>query len=217
MIPACLVIRENPVDLVTAMAPRFKKPKSPLGSYEFTGGTTLYKIEINEGQFGRVDLTESAGVKITSNNPKVVPMDDPVFRQTNIGQGVTQIEFFGLSGADTSMLEARRDGNVVTVLQIHVRSINGKRAFFQLAEPQMALHAPDTPVHYKLKYSATISWSMTPDDIGELVAKKGSMKHLVLSSHGSGDPKDGVFLNLGRGFRDQNDFNQFGMRVLEPV
>ena len=196
------------------MPPRFKIPAARRGTYSSTETGHLYKVTVTEGAFGRVELTEPAGLSVTSNNPKVVPMDDAVFRRTNNG-GVMQIDFYGLSGTDTSMLEARRNQELVAHLQLHVQSIGGKRAFFQLEEPQLALHAPDTPVKYKLKYAEMVARDKSAEDIGYLVARRTAVNHLVISAHSAVDR--GVFLDLGTGFRTAQDFEVLGKACYPAV
>ena len=168
----------------------FKKPTSGLeGSYDIQpGSTSVWRVRINEGQHGSIVLTSAEGLSIASNNPGIVPNDAAVFERKALANGSVQLRFYGLAaerkGPGTAMLEARRSGSVVAYMQIQVQSIGGKRAFFQLDQPQMALNATDSPVKYAMKYSETIPRSLSPSEIISRVLAKGSLQHLVLSCHG---------------------------------
>jgi hypothetical protein len=202
------------VSSATTMAAHFKKPSpgtlGPLGSYDTqSGSTSVWRVRLHEGQFGRVALTESSGLTVASNNPGAVPNEDAVFKQTTLAGGTRVIDFYGLSGGsaggtNTAMLEARRADDVVTYMQIQVASIANKRAFFTLDAPSMALNASRTPVRYSMKYTETISGGTSPRDVLQKVADKSNLQHLVISCHGQPESAKGPYLELGSGFRDED-------------
>ncbi|MEP7048919.1 MAG: hypothetical protein ABJB12_01140 [Pseudomonadota bacterium] len=142
-------------------------------------------------------------MKISSNNSQVVPNDAGVFDLTEVQGKNGVLELFGLS-AGTAMVEARdSSGNVVTYVQVQVESIGGKHAYFKLAEPSMAINAPNSPVKYATHVTKTIPFGTDAADVLDLVAKQSNLRHLVMSCHGYGDPDRGPYLDLGSGFRDE--------------
>jgi len=182
--------------------------QKPLGQYDVKGGS-LWRIRINEGQHGRVFVSEGTDLKISSNNAQVVPNDASVFNITDAHGRSGVLNFFGLS-AGVSMLEARdTQGNVVAYIQLDVASIGGKHAYFELEQPSMALNAADSPVKYQMKYSLKVSAGTSVREVITAVAAKSGLRHLTISCHGYGDPSLGPFLVLGQGFRTLEDAAEF--------
>jgi len=180
----------------------------PLGKYDVKGGA-LWRVRVNEGQRGRVFVSEGTHLKISSNNSQVVPNDASVFNVTDTQGKSGVLNFYGLS-AGISMLEARdAQGSVVAYVQLEVDSISGKRAYFQLDQPSMSLNAPDTPVRYQMKYSLKVSKDTSVDEVIAAVATKSHLRHLVISCHGYGDSSQGPFLVIGKGFREVKDAKKF--------
>jgi len=179
--------------------PHFAVPSAnPSGNYDIRSGA-VWRLRINEGQRGRIAIRDGASLSITSNNGQVVPNDDVVFGLVERLGNNAVLELFGLS-AGTSMIEARDGGgNVVAYVQVQVASIGGKHAFFKLAEPSMALHSPDTPVKYQMKYTATVPTNKSPSEVLDLVVQKNHLRHLVFSCHGAADGNPLVI--MGTGFR----------------
>ena len=182
--------------------------QKPLGQYDVKGGS-LWRIRINEGQHGRVFVSEGTDLKITSNNSQVVPNDAAVFNLSDAHGRSGVLNFFGLS-AGVSMLEARdATGNVVAYIQLDVASIGGKHAYFELEQPSMALNASDSPVKYQMKYTLKVSPAMSVREIIAAAVAKSHLRHLTISCHGYGDPSLGPFLVIGQGFRTMDDAAEF--------
>jgi len=182
--------------------------QKPLGQYDVKAGS-LWRIRINEGQHGRVFVSEGTDLKISSNNSQVVPNDESVFNITDTHGRSGVLNFFGLS-AGVAMLEARDTaGNVVAYIQLDVASIGGKHAYFELEQPSMALNASDSPVRYQMKYSLKVTPAMSVREIIAAVVAKSQLRHLTISCHGYGDPSLGPFLVLGQGFRTMEDASAF--------
>src|SRR6478609_7363930 len=152
----------NEHDIWSVMA-KFAVPSAaqkPLGQYDVKNGS-LWRVRVNEGQHGRVFVSEGTDLKISSNNAQVVPNDEVVFNITDAHGRSGVLNFFGLSPG-ISMLEARDSmGNVVAYIQLDVASIGGKHAYFELEQPSMALNAADTPVRYQMRYSVEVTADMT--------------------------------------------------------
>jgi hypothetical protein len=182
--------------------PHFSVPSSnPSGNYDIRSGA-VWRLRINEGQRGRIAIRDGARLEIASNNGQVVPNDDAVFVLVEQVGNNAVLELFGLS-AGTSMIEARdASGSVVAYVQVQVASIGGKHAFFKLNQPSMALHSPDTPVKYDMKYVKTVPFNVSPADALDFAVQKSHLAHLVFSCHGSGDGNP--YLVLGTGFRDED-------------
>jgi hypothetical protein len=187
------------------MAAQFKKPPSaPLGQYDVQPGSiSVWRIRIHEGQHGRIALFGAPSARVRSNNPIVVPNDDSVFSVVD-QRGLRLVDFYGLSSG-TSIIEARDvDNEVVAYVQVQVVSLDGKHAFFDLAEPNMALNAADSPVRYRMKHTEKIGGGVDPSQIIDKVAATQELKHLAFSCHGYANPKEGPYLAMGAGFTDNN-------------
>jgi len=86
------------------------------------------------------------------------------------------------------------DANVF--LQEHAAGT--KSELITLKQPSMALNAVGISPRYHMQFTETIPASRSMNDILSLVAAKGALKHLAISSHGRVDKTDGdTKLELG--------------------
>ena len=194
--------------------PSFVRPptlSSQAGYDSQTGSTAVWRIRIYEGRTAQIALSDGAGLKVTSNNSVVVPNDPSVFMELASSGGKRIFQFYGLSSetaqrSGTSIIEARSSsGSVVAYVQVQVSPLSGKRAFFELESPQIAVNMSDSPVQYDMKSNIKATYGMSAQDIINKIKTYGGPYHLVFSCHGTADPsKGGPKLECGGGFNWSN-------------
>jgi hypothetical protein len=191
---------------------QFKTPPIPSPGVFYdhqAGSTSVWRVRLSEGQRARIALVDGAELEVSSNAGAIVPNDPSVFTETRAG-AVRIIEIYGLSaqGSTTpgvAMIEARQRGAVVAYFQAQVSPLSGAHAFFQLAEPQMALNSSDTPVPYSMKYKKTYTSGVSAESIISDVQAVARVNHLVFSCHGTVDPaRGGPKIEIGSGFDMSN-------------
>jgi hypothetical protein len=194
--------------------PYFTRPPvltSQAGYDSQPGSTSVWRIRMYEGRTAQIALADGVGLKVTSNNGSVVPNDPSVFKELASSGGKRIFEIYGLSSETSSrpghaMIEARSSaGSVVAYFQVEVSSIGGKRAFFELEAPQIAVNMSDSPVIYDMKSDIKATYAMSAQDIINKIKSYGGPYHLVFSCHGTADPsKGGPKLECGSGFTWSN-------------
>ena len=179
-------------------------PDYPRSKCSFLDSGWFYKIQVTRGTFGKFVLVNGAGLIGSSNAIIIVPNSDAAFIGKTGSEARRNIEIYGLAPG-IAMVEFRGPGSsdIVMVMQVEVIDLPGSRAsFVKPSAPAAALVGPDLPANqYHLAFNRAVTAG--PAEALFDPVPNGTM-HVVVSTHGQMDGKNGITLSIAGGITRAN-------------